>query len=945
MPGAKSVLIAVEASDQQTIYPAPVEPSGYLLGLPVEEGAGAVLTALYQPWSLAELQLEAARPIAHNSREATRSVPVPLAVHRIEVDAEDARWQPDVETSEWIQRATLPALDLVRCAQEGGCLMSREQQAIACTLPCPAPEAPDPPAEAEVLAVPLVPPTAPEPPSFLPCPPGWAEVPTSSLAISTCEPPPVPARVPCAIDEAQFFGGSGCARVGTSCPAGDFLPPTELPLGRPVLYARRNVSPGGDGSLAAPFDNLPAALAAASPGTVIALAKETYAGRIVIPAGVTLIGACPRDTVIEEVNCCDATIRAGGPNVALQNLRVVSAEVAVLADPGPVQLTDVVLEAPGPRGWGVVARNGGAVTGSGVVIRGQGDEAINANQAGRITLSRTVVEWAPYAVLAQHSGSSIQLQQTAIRDRPGSAFLTQVQAVQGARLDLAGISIDRPHGVGLVISEVATASITDLVFADTLDETSSGDGGGLYVGSGARVGVERAYLVGNRGPQIYVEGALTDLSLSDAVLRNGVAEPDGGIGGGVFVGEGSRAQIRRVLIERNAGPGLRVAARAQASLSDALVRGQRWPVPGVPSGQGALVEGEARVDIERVIVQDNDRAGIEVHSGAFASMRDVSIVGQRVVDPNDAGSGVGLSANGHASLEAHRVITRANARAGVRLAATTATLTDVHLSENGGRGTDEVGLFVVAEARLIARSVQVEGEGVVVAGPISRLVLSEAALLGTPQRPASLNVLDGSFLSATRMVIRSRSNPNIWVEGARASITDTVIAGDTGGIVVQAGGQADLERLLIEGARIGLRVQRSGVEARDLILRGTTLMGVLAEIDSSATLARVKIEANEGVGVRVRDQSQLDIQHLTEIGTTSIARGGHVDAGSTLLSSHFLIEGNEGYGLEGAATASGLDLTDGEIARNIAAFVGLVPADLSCCLVRVRYRDNGSLLR
>lgn len=439
--------------------------------------------------------------------------------------------------------------------------MSREQEAVACTLPCPAPAAPDLPADAEVLARPVVPPMAPELPSFLPCPTGWSAVPTSSLAITTCEPPLVPPRVSCAVDEAQFFGEPACTRVGTPCPAGDFPPVADLPLGRPVLYAKPSASPGGDGSLTAPFSNLPAALAAARPGTVIALAKETFAGRIEIPEGVMLFGACARDTVIEQIlDCCGATIHAGGRDVALQNLRVVSADTAVLADSGPAHLAELVLEATGPRGWGVVAQNKGSVTGRGVVIRGRGDEAIYASQTGQIALSRIVVEWDRYAVMAEHPGSSIDLREIALRDRQEPGYRLQVRVTQGARLDLAGVSIDRSHGTGLSISNAATASITDLIFADTLDEASSEESGGLYVGGGARVGIARALFVHNRGPQIYAEGPLTELSLSDAILRNGISRPDAGIGGGMLVLEGARAQIHRVLIEQNAGPGLRVVS-------------------------------------------------------------------------------------------------------------------------------------------------------------------------------------------------------------------------------------------------------------------------------------------------------------------------------------------------------------------------------------------------
>ncbi|MCC7385823.1 MAG: hypothetical protein IT384_28500 [Deltaproteobacteria bacterium] len=381
------------------------------------------------------------------------------------------------------------------------------------------------------------------------------------------------------------------------------------------------------------------------------------------------------------------------------------------------------------------------------------------------------------------------------------------------------------------------------------------------------------------------------------------------------------------------------------SLSDALIRGQRWPLPGIPSGEGVLVEGGSGVDVARVIVQDNDRAGIDIQSGSSATIRDVFLVGQRSRDPLDAGSGVGLSANGGASLEAHRLTARGNARRGVHVAASTATITDVHLSKNAQGEPDQLGLYLGGGGQLIARRVQAEGEGVMVAEQASRLVLSEASLIGAPEGPGFLFALQGSTLKATKVVITGRANPNLLLSGGNAEITDAVVAGDDGGILVEAFGQARLERMLIDGARFGLRVRGASVEGHDVVLRSTTIHGIAVESDSRATLARVKLDSTKGLGVRVKDLSQIDIQDLIEIGTATAGRGVHVDTGGRFNGSHLLIEGNEAYGLEGSPQADGFDLTDGEISRNPTALFGLVPADLSCCLVRVRYRDNGTILR
>src|SRR3990172_8535120 len=125
-------------------------------------------------------------------------------------------------------------------------------------------------------AAPVFEPTAPEEPalpSFVPCPAGWREVADEAGSFDTCDPWPTDGPSSCADDEAQFVGGTGCERIGTACPAGDFA--EGLPASG-VVYVKAGAAAGGDGSLGAPFATIAEGVAAADSGDVIALSKGTF---------------------------------------------------------------------------------------------------------------------------------------------------------------------------------------------------------------------------------------------------------------------------------------------------------------------------------------------------------------------------------------------------------------------------------------------------------------------------------------------------------------------------------------------------------------------------------------------------------------------------------------------------------------------------------------------
>jgi len=168
-----------------------------------------------------------------------------------------------------LTRIQIPELDAATCQRTGRCLEIREA-VRSCTSDC-SPDAPTLPAEPLRPTAPE-PPVAPAPPVLTPCTGSWILQPTLPM---TCSPPAVAAQSRCASGDAQHHGEPACRTVGSPCPAGDWPTP---PVGAEVRWVRPF---GGLDPFGAPaYASIPAAIASAPPGAVIALSKGTQLRRL-----------------------------------------------------------------------------------------------------------------------------------------------------------------------------------------------------------------------------------------------------------------------------------------------------------------------------------------------------------------------------------------------------------------------------------------------------------------------------------------------------------------------------------------------------------------------------------------------------------------------------------------------------------------------------------------
>ncbi len=170
----------------------------------------------------------------------------------------------------------------------------------------PAPvESPEPPADAAVV-------------DMGPCPMGWETtrsereggatwcVPTGA-AFAACDPGGV--RVP---------GEDACTPLA-SCTTSDGFP-DDLPAGGTLLFVRPGAT-SGDGSRGSPFGTLTEALTDATDGTTIALSVGTHTGGVTLPAGVSLVGVCPEQTILTAPSDV-ATLNVDGTGASVQSVSI-----------------------------------------------------------------------------------------------------------------------------------------------------------------------------------------------------------------------------------------------------------------------------------------------------------------------------------------------------------------------------------------------------------------------------------------------------------------------------------------------------------------------------------------------------------------------------------------------------------------------------------------------
>lgn len=486
-------------------------------------------------------------------------------------------------------------------------------------------------------AIVIADPEPPLAPVLVPCPAGWREV-GGETGVATCDPWPAGGPATCADDEAHFPGEPGCTRIGTACPAGDW--PDGLPAGIPVLHVKAGAT-GGDGSHVAPFGTIVAAIDAASSGTIIAIAAGTYDEELQVPSGVTLWGACVSATRLTASDpAAFAVVRPIGQDVVIRNLRLGGATSAVgLSGNHSARLEDVLID--GAACSGLLAASGGSVTGETVVVRGTVacpdgtfGHGLDVNPGSDVVLERAVITAnREVGALVLGPAARLELRDAAVSGnlpRADGMFGRGVQAATDVDLVLERVVLEGNRDRAVLVDGAGTlGQLTFVVARDTLPQESNGKyGNALVAQGGATVEASRILLERNHDVAAGAVRPQSVLRLTDSVVRDTQARAsDLTTGYGLQVYIEARLELERVLLERNRGVAVAVLDTATTLVArDLTVRDTLGLEFDGTLGRAVGVQNEAHAELTRVLAERNrDVALSVVHPSSELTVQDLEV--------------------------------------------------------------------------------------------------------------------------------------------------------------------------------------------------------------------------------------------------------------------------------------------------------------------------------
>lgn len=682
----------------------------------------------------------------------------------------------DATKSPTFRRFRVPMISPNECAQAGGC--PTEGPAGSCTTPCPIPSSFEPPSFTE--------PEAPAAPVLQPCAPGFVE------QSSGCAPKIAPRDAPCAVDEGPRLGFEGCVRFGAACPSGRF--PEGLPTDRPTFYVDSSAAPGGDGTQAAPFAQLGAAVERSVPGSVVAIAAGRYAEELELVHDLSLIGACARDTVLVPPDSIvfDRAISVVRGVVSVQSLRIEGGLVGALAfgSEAGLDLEGVIISATKP-GWGaLVAKSGGRVTGRDLLIRDSGEHGLIVEEGSTAELDRATFERTAGRAVGVTRGAGLSLSETSIRGTGLEGLVSEATNVT-----LSSVLFEGTRTRGLALAAGSTLTASGLFMTGVRPLTRDPGSGVTLEVHGSRGSVDHAVieLASSDG----LRATRSEVSLAHVLMLDQPGAAHAQATTALDVGAQSILVGNRLSIQTG-GAALAMREEARAELADVEFIGvsSRGDLNGIRVTSGASLE------LRRARVESSHGDAIEV-TGPLSRLVavDLAVLGARYAEGSIRGTGV----MGWVGAELHleRLLVEDNDGWGVNVATGSRFIIDDARISAQGRG----GLGLVKGVGQLSRAEVSDNEGVgVLVDEASELTGEATTIRGTQAAGSCTNA--------------NCAGSGLLVVAGRATFTRFRIQTNASdGVDLDFGAEVDLEDGEVTGNLVGADISAPGFEPTRLFRR------------------------------------------------------------------------------------------------------------------------------
>lgn len=268
-------------------------------------------------------------------------------------------------------------------------------------------------------------------------------------------------------------------------------------------------------------------------------------------------------------------------------------------------------------------------------IEGREASAIRVRLGSKVQLSRARLEEnRAIAVLAQDEGTTVTGEDVDIIATLNSSRSTGigigVVASLGASVALSRCRLVESQVFGVVVEQGADSRVelTDCEVDGVLPFLlSNGDAQGAYVTAGELV-AERVRFRGMSGRGLEALGPDARLVLRDVEVEDVRANVNGRSAGAVIVAFEAEGRFERVRVERAAGVGLLVESEARLDAQDLVIDDVTVTELRERDAAGLVVAFDAIASMERGAIRDVEGIGLFVGTGAAAAFADLEIAGE-----------------------------------------------------------------------------------------------------------------------------------------------------------------------------------------------------------------------------------------------------------------------------------------------------------------------------
>lgn len=366
----------------------------------------------------------------------------------------------------------------------------------------------------------------------------------------------------------------------------------------------------------------------APPGTVIALSRGRHVGGVAVETGVTLVGACAAETIVEVVPGIgyDAALVAFGTDIGIRDLTITGDGVGIAVNFGAsAHIEGVAVE--GAILFGVSVGEGGNALVRRSTIRGTRNRtvadvttsmALFVSRHATLEADQIIVEGnAREGISSILENTSTRVHRAIVRGSHGSAGITS-----GHSLELSESVIDG-FPIGLLIDK----GVADIRDTRIMNGGGNADGlaSGAWVGATATASFLRVLVEDQAMAGIFGEG---EISITDSVVREIRAGPAPGSSGtemlGVGIGahDGARVSLARVALRDIDGIGVFAVQDCSLQLVDLDVDRMR-PVPNGKFARGVGIELSSIATGERVSIRNTREFGVSILTGSTARLTHV----------------------------------------------------------------------------------------------------------------------------------------------------------------------------------------------------------------------------------------------------------------------------------------------------------------------------------